>query len=133
MLRQAILRFQAPLGRALVARGAKVAVNQVRLGAVIDIDGRNQIVTKKNHTKPGKGGAYFQIETKDLRTGAKGSHRLKSGENVEVCSGGGRWCGVLLVANVDDATDLTVVVVHVRRRCSSRTHGLTHSSTGRRA
>ena len=42
------------------------------------------MVTKNpEHTKPGKGGAYVQVEMKNLRTGNKLNQRFSSSESVE--------------------------------------------------
>ena len=40
-------------------------------------------ITKCLVVKPGKGGAYMQTETKDIKTGKKANHRYRSNEKVE--------------------------------------------------
>jgi elongation factor P len=50
------------------------------------LDYENELwVVAKNpeHTKPGKGGAYVQVEMKNLRTGSKLNQRFSSTDNVE--------------------------------------------------
>ena len=38
---------------------------------------------KISHTQPGKGGAYLQVELKDIRDGTKLNERFRSSESVE--------------------------------------------------
>ena len=40
-------------------------------------------VIKTQHTQPGKGGAYIQVEMKELKEGTKMNGRFRSSENVE--------------------------------------------------
>ena len=35
------------------------------------------MVTKKEHVKPGKGGAFVQVEMKDIMTGTKTNERFR--------------------------------------------------------
>ena len=45
---------------------------------------RSWILTVKiQHTQPGKGGAYLQVELKNLRDGTKLNERFRAAENVE--------------------------------------------------
>lgn len=41
------------------------------------------VVVKTQHTQPGKGGAYMQVEMKDIRDGTKLNERFRSDEKVE--------------------------------------------------
>ena len=41
------------------------------------------VATKTSHVKPGKGGAFAQIELKSLKDGSKLNERFRSSENVE--------------------------------------------------
>ncbi len=41
------------------------------------------IAVKVNHVKPGKGGAFAQVEMKNLRTGSKLNERFRSDDKVE--------------------------------------------------
>lgn len=62
----------------------KINANSISLGNVLVIEGKLMLVSKKpEHTKPGKGPAYIQLEMKDLKTGAKINQRLRSSEDVE--------------------------------------------------
>ena len=62
----------------------KINANSIRQGTVLEHNGRLYIVTKQpDHTQPGKGGAYVQVEMKDLKTGTKLNERFSSSESVE--------------------------------------------------
>jgi translation elongation factor P (EF-P) len=61
----------------------KINGNQIRPGYVIDHKGRLMVATKTQHTQPGKGGAYAQVELKDIREGTKMNVRFRSSEAVE--------------------------------------------------
>ncbi len=61
----------------------KINGNAVRPGMVIEHDGRLWRAVKIQHTQPGKGGAYLQVELKDLRDGTKLNTRFRSSESVE--------------------------------------------------
>jgi elongation factor P len=56
----------------------------IRKGNVLKHKGdRLWIVVKTQHTQPGKGGAYMQVEMKDIRDGTKLNERFRSDEKVE--------------------------------------------------
>lgn len=62
----------------------KIIANSIRAGNILMHNDRLYIVTKTpEHTKPGKGGAFVQVEMKDLKTGNKLNERFSSTENVE--------------------------------------------------
>ena len=61
----------------------KISGNAVRPGMVIEHQGRLWRATKIMHTQPGKGGAYLQVELKDIRDGTKLNERFRSSESVE--------------------------------------------------
>ena len=62
----------------------RISANEIKSGNVLDYEGELWIVAKNpEHTKPGKGGAYVQVEMKNLRTGNKLNQRFSSVENVE--------------------------------------------------
>lgn len=62
----------------------KISANEIKSGTVLDYDHGLWIVTKNpEHTKPGKGGAYVQVEMKNLRTGSKLNQRFSSTDSVE--------------------------------------------------
>jgi elongation factor P len=61
----------------------KINGNAVRPGFVIEHQGRLWRAIKTQHTQPGKGGAYLQVELKDVRDGTKLNERFRSSETVE--------------------------------------------------
>ncbi|WPX96852.1 elongation factor P [Candidatus Bandiella euplotis] len=61
----------------------KISANDIRIGNVIFHDNRYLVVSKTMHTQPGKGGAYIQVEMKEIKTGTKMNHRFRSSEDVE--------------------------------------------------
>jgi elongation factor P len=61
----------------------KISGNAIRPGMVIEHRGRLWRAVKIMHTQPGKGGAYLQVELKDLRDGTKLNERFRSAETVE--------------------------------------------------
>jgi elongation factor P len=58
-------------------------VNSTALGNIIKYKNQYWIVTKKEHVKPGKGGAFVQLEMKNMLTGNKSNERFRAGEDVE--------------------------------------------------
>ncbi|HSR71060.1 MAG TPA: elongation factor P [Kiloniellales bacterium] len=61
----------------------KISGNAIRPGNVIEHKGRLWRAVKIQHTQPGKGGAYLQVELKDIRDGTKLNERFRSSEDVE--------------------------------------------------
>jgi elongation factor P len=61
----------------------KISGNDIRPGNIIEHNGRLWRAVKIQHTQPGKGGAYMQVELKDIRDGTKLNHRFRSAESVE--------------------------------------------------
>ena len=61
----------------------KIDGNQIKVGNILEIQSRLWRVLKTQHTQPGKGGAYLQVELKDIRDGTKMNERFRSSENVE--------------------------------------------------
>ena len=61
----------------------KVNGNTIKPGNVIEHKNGLWIATKTSHVKPGKGGAFAQIELKSLKDGSKLNERFRSSENVE--------------------------------------------------
>lgn len=61
----------------------KINGNEIRPGFIINHQGRLWVAVKTQHTQPGKGGAYLQVELKDIRTGTKLNDRFRSTESVE--------------------------------------------------
>ncbi len=61
----------------------KIAGNEIKPGAVIEHDGSLWVAVKAQSVKPGKGGAYNQVELKNLFDGRKLNERFRSAETVE--------------------------------------------------
>jgi len=61
----------------------KINGNAIRPGNVIEHQDRLWRAIKIQHTQPGKGGAYLQVELKDLRSGTKLNERFRASEAVE--------------------------------------------------
>ncbi len=61
----------------------KINGNAIRPGMVIEHQDRLWVAVKIQHTQPGKGGAYLQVELKDIRDGTKLNERFRASENVE--------------------------------------------------
>ena len=61
----------------------KIDGNQVKVGNILEINNKLWRVTKTQHTQPGKGGAYLQVEMKELKEGTKINERFRSSESVE--------------------------------------------------
>ncbi len=61
----------------------KISGNAIRAGHVIEHKGRLWRAVKTQHTQPGKGGAYLQVELRDIRNGTKLNERFRSSEDVE--------------------------------------------------
>jgi len=61
----------------------KINGNAVRPGMVIEHQGSLWRAVKIQHTQPGKGGAYLQVELHDIRRGTKLNERFRSSETVE--------------------------------------------------
>ena len=61
----------------------KIAGNEVRPGTMIEHQGSLWMAVKTQAVKPGKGGAYNQVELKNILTGTKLNERFRSDEGVE--------------------------------------------------
>ena len=61
----------------------KIDGNQVKVGNILEINSKLWRVLKTQHTQPGKGGAYLQVEMKELKVGTKMNTRFRSSESVE--------------------------------------------------
>ena len=61
----------------------KVNGNTIKPGNVIDHKNGLWIAVKTSHVKPGKGGAFAQIELRNLKDGTKLNERFRSSENIE--------------------------------------------------
>ncbi len=61
----------------------KINGNEIRTGNVIEHDGSLWVAVKTMAVKPGKGGAYNQVELKNLLNGSKLNERFRAAETVE--------------------------------------------------
>ena len=61
----------------------KINGNEIRPGNVLEHDGGLWVAVKVDHVKPGKGGAFAQVEMKNLRNGSKLNERFRSADKVE--------------------------------------------------
>src|SRR5689334_14374091 len=61
----------------------KQQANLIRAGQVIEHDGRRWTVLKQQIITPGKGGAFIQVEMRDLKTGNKTNERWRTADTVE--------------------------------------------------
>jgi elongation factor P len=62
----------------------KTNANSIRIGNVIEFQNQLWKVIKREHVKPGKGGAYIQVEMKNIITDNKTNTRFASSEDVEI-------------------------------------------------
>ncbi|MEO0477377.1 MAG: elongation factor P, partial [Planctomycetota bacterium] len=57
--------------------------NDLKPGKAINQDGQIWIVTKTEHVKPGKGGAFVQAKIKSMKTGSVQEKRFRSADDVD--------------------------------------------------
>jgi elongation factor P len=62
---------------------AKITGNEISPGTLINYDGGLWITVKTQKVKPGKGGAYNQVELKNVTSGTKLNQRFRSDEAVD--------------------------------------------------
>jgi elongation factor P len=61
----------------------KINGNEIRPSNVLEHDGGLWAAVKVDHVKPGKGGAFAQVELKNLRDGRKLNERFRAADKVE--------------------------------------------------
>jgi elongation factor P len=61
----------------------KINGNEIRPGHVLEHNGGLWAAVKVDHVKPGKGGAFAQVELRNLRNGTKLNERFRSADKVE--------------------------------------------------
>ena len=64
-------------------KNMKINGNEIRPGNVIEHNGSLWVAVKCNAVKPGKGGAFNQVELKNLLDGTKLNERFRAAETVE--------------------------------------------------
>ena len=61
----------------------KISGNEIKTGMIIEHNNDLWEVLKTQHVKPGKGGAFNQVEMKSLNKDTKLNERFRSSDNVE--------------------------------------------------
>ena len=61
----------------------KINGNEIKIGNVLEHNGGLWAAVKVDHVKPGKGGAFAQVEMRNLRNGSKLNERFRSSDKVE--------------------------------------------------
>ena len=61
----------------------KITANEIKPGMIIEHKNDLWNVLKTQHVKPGKGGAFNQVELKSVMKGTKLNERFRSNENIE--------------------------------------------------
>jgi elongation factor P len=61
----------------------KINAIDIKPGYVLESGGKLWLVVKRELVQPGKGGAFAQVEMRDIKTGTKTSERYRTQETVE--------------------------------------------------
>ena len=61
----------------------KISCNEIKPGMIIEHKNDLWTVLKTQHVKPGKGGAFNQVELKSLKKGTKLNERFRSSDTIE--------------------------------------------------
>ena len=64
----------------------KINASEIRVGMLLEYKNDLWQVLKTQHVKPGKGGAFAQVEMKSVNKNTKLNERFRSSENVEKAS-----------------------------------------------
>tara|TARA_B100000989_G_scaffold90449_1_gene65430 strand:- start:1820 stop:2380 length:561 start_codon:yes stop_codon:yes gene_type:complete len=64
----------------------KINATEIRVGMILEYKDDLWEVLKTNHVKPGKGGAFAQVEMKNISKNTKLNERFRSSETVEKAS-----------------------------------------------
>lgn len=81
----------------------KQQAGSIRIGWVIEYKGKPWTVVKTNFVKPGKGGAFMQVEMKAVEEGTKTNERFRTEDMVEKLMVETKDCQFLF----EDSTGLT--------------------------
>jgi len=60
----------------------KINGNEIKIGNILEHNNSIWTAVKVDHVKPGKGGAFAQVEMKNLRNGSKLNERFRSADKV---------------------------------------------------
>lgn len=63
-----------------------IIANELRVGNIIEMDNQVWVVNKREHVKPGKGGAFIQAELKNIKNGSKSNTRFRSDQTINKLS-----------------------------------------------
>ena len=81
MLLQQIFKMQGAL---LISNYLmKISASDVRIGNLVEYQGKLWRILKKSHVKPGKGGAFAQLEMKAISDNTKLNERFRSEDKLE--------------------------------------------------
>tara|TARA_B100000575_G_C22870261_1_gene507881 strand:- start:116 stop:676 length:561 start_codon:yes stop_codon:yes gene_type:complete len=64
----------------------KINASEIRVGMLLEYKDDLWIILKTQHVKPGKGGAFAQVEMKSVKKNTKLNERFRSSETVEKAS-----------------------------------------------
>ena len=64
----------------------KITANEIRVGMLLEYENDLWEVLKTQHVKPGKGGAFAQVEMKSINKNTKLNERFRSSESIEKAS-----------------------------------------------
>ena len=64
----------------------KISGNEIRVGMLLEHKNDLWLVLKTQHVKPGKGGAFAQVEMKSMNKNTKLNERFRSSDTVEKAS-----------------------------------------------
>ncbi len=64
----------------------KITANEIRVGMLLEYKNDLWEVLKTQHVKPGKGGAFAQVEMKSINKNTKLNERFRSSETIEKAS-----------------------------------------------
>ena len=73
----------------------KIQANTIRPGNVIEHNGKVWSVAKIQIITPGKGGAFIQVEMRDMKSGSKTNERFRTQETVEKLQANEQECQYL--------------------------------------
>lgn len=60
-----------------------ILAGELRIGNIVSYNGGQYTILKITHVKPGKGGAFYTMEMKDIRTGRKIIEKIPSEDKLE--------------------------------------------------
>ena len=92
----------------------KQQAGSIRIGWVIEYKGKPWTVIKTNFVKPGKGGAFMQVEMKSVEEGTKTNERFRTEDMVEKMMVETKDCQFLF----EDTTGLTFMERETFEQCT---------------